>query len=141
MHYEISNWAKPGFESRHNLKYWQRKPYFGFGAGAHSFCDGVRWANVHDPAQYVTGIGSGKLPLEQKEALDKRQTLDEELFLGLRLDSGIDIDAIEARYNVSLRDRIAGLEDKGLLLVCGSNARLAPDRIAISNEVFAELMS
>lgn len=140
-HYEISNWATPGFESLHNLKYWQRKPYLGFGAGAHSFCDGVRWANVHDPVQYAAGIGTGRLPLEQKETLDARQMLDEELFLGLRLGSGIDIDAIEARYNVSLRDRIAGLEDKGLLLVRGSNARLAPDFIAISNEVFTELMS
>src|SRR6266478_5498903 len=52
-HYEISNWAKPGFASRHNLKYWRREPYLGFGAGAHSFNGTTRWANEHDSAQYV----------------------------------------------------------------------------------------
>ena len=52
-HYEISNWAKPGFASRHNLKYWRREPYLGFGAGAHSFNGTTRWANAHDSAQYV----------------------------------------------------------------------------------------
>lgn len=140
-HYEISNWAKPGLESKHNLKYWRREPYFGFGAGAHSFYGGRRWANVHDPSSYVAAMQSGNSPLEQNETLDARQQLDEELFLGLRLDAGIDIPGIEARYKVSLRDRIAALEAKGLLLVRGSNARLAPEHISISNEVFVELMS
>jgi oxygen-independent coproporphyrinogen III oxidase len=141
VHYEISNWAKPGLESKHNLKYWRREPYFGFGAGAHSFYRGRRWANAHDPASYVAAMQSGNLSIEQDETLDTRQALDEELFLGLRLNGGIDIQGIEARYKVSLRDRISALEAKGLLLVQGSNARLAPEHISISNEVFVELMS
>lgn len=140
-HYEISNWAKPGFKSQHNLKYWRRQPYFGFGAGAHSFCGGQRWANLHNPAQYIAAIQSGSCAIDQTETLDSRQTLDEELFLGLRLNSGIDIATIEARYNVTLSEKIAELEHRGLLVVRGSNARLAADRIAVSNEVFTELMS
>lgn len=140
-HYEISNWAKPGFESSHNLKYWQREPYLGFGAGAHSFFNGRRWANAHDPSAYVAAIASGKLPVDQSETLSSLQELDEELFLGLRLESGIDVGGIEARYNVKLRARLQALADKGLLVLCGSNARLAPDRIAVSNEVFTELIS
>jgi oxygen-independent coproporphyrinogen-3 oxidase len=141
VHYEISNWAKPGLESKHNLKYWRREPYFGFGAGAHSFYGGRRWANVHDPSSYVAAMQAGNLPIEQDETLDARQQLDEELFLGLRLEAGIDVRGIEARYNVKLQDRIAALEAKGLLLVQGSKARLAPEHISISNEVFVELMS
>ncbi|HET9401465.1 MAG TPA: radical SAM family heme chaperone HemW [Candidatus Acidoferrales bacterium] len=140
-HYEISNWAKPGFESRHNLKYWRRHPYFGFGAGAHSFCSSRRWANLHDPARYLAAIQSGASAIDQTEILNSPQKLDEELFLGLRLNAGIDVPAIEARYNVTLRDRIAELERRGLLVMQGSNARLAADRISVSNEVFTELMS
>src|SRR5271168_22891 len=60
-HYEISNWAKPGYESRHNLKYWRREPYLGFGAGAHSFSGTERWANAHDAAEYVAAITAGRL--------------------------------------------------------------------------------
>jgi len=62
VHYEISNWALPGFESRHNLKYWQRQPYCGFGAGAHSFNGQQRWANAHDPAAYVAAMSKGRFP-------------------------------------------------------------------------------
>ncbi len=61
-HYEISNWAKPGRASRHNLKYWRRELYLGFGAGAHSFNGAKRWANAHDAGQYVAAITAGKLP-------------------------------------------------------------------------------
>src|SRR5437588_1615730 len=60
-HYEISNWARPGFESKHNLKYWRREPYLGFGAGAHSFSGKQRWANAHDRAVYVDAIARGRL--------------------------------------------------------------------------------
>ncbi len=148
-HYEISNWAlNPslqkakgwGTRSRHNLKYWRREPYFGFGAGAHSFNGRERWANVHDPAAYVASIEQGRLPIEQREKLTPRQALDEELFLGLRLLEGIDAARIERAYNVSLLPRLASLRDAGWLEMEGSTARLARGRLAVSNEVFVELM-
>ena len=62
LHYEISNWGLPGFESRHNLKYWRREPYFGFGAGAHSFNGSQRWANAHDPAAYADSLSARAFP-------------------------------------------------------------------------------
>lgn len=159
-HYEISNWAletnsraiNPPFQSakgwgtrmnhrsRHNLKYWKREPYFGFGAGAHSFDGSERWANAHDPAAYVESIQQGRLPIEQRERLTAQQALDEELFLGLRLLEGIDAPRIERAYDVRLLPRLASLRDAGWLEMEGSTARLARGRLAVSNEVFVELM-
>jgi putative oxygen-independent coproporphyrinogen III oxidase len=145
QHYEISNWAKPGLRSKHNLKYWMREPYFGIGAGAHSFDGTLRWANAHDPAGYSASLSAGKLPVEQKETLSDEQSLDEELFLGLRLLDGIDVGALEARYNTaalnSLRLRIDSLVERGLVEWHGNRLRLAPSRISVSNEVFVELMA
>jgi oxygen-independent coproporphyrinogen-3 oxidase len=140
-HYEISNWARPGLRSRHNLKYWKREPYIGFGAGAHSFDGMNRWANAHDPAAYTAALAAGRLPAEQVEALSAQQQLDEELFLGLRLDEGIRVEELEARYHVPLTERIGGLLERGLVERREGRIRLAPGRIAVSNEVFVELMA
>jgi oxygen-independent coproporphyrinogen-3 oxidase len=139
-HYEISNWALPGMRSRHNSKYWQRKPYIGFGAGAHSF-DGVkRWANIHDSARYVTCVEQGTSPREQIETVSSAQALEEELFLGLRQLDGVDLERIEREYHVDLRNRIAPLAEQGFLQLSGARLRLAPDRLSISNNVFVELL-
>ncbi|MFI5058528.1 MAG: radical SAM family heme chaperone HemW [Candidatus Acidiferrales bacterium] len=139
-HYEISNWAKPGFESRHNLKYWRREPYLGFGAGAHSFSGTERWANAHDAAAYVSALQSGRLPVEQLEKVTAEQALEEELFLGLRQLDGIDVSRIEREYEVSLAERFAPLASAGLVERDGDVVRLAPKRLSVSNEVFVELM-
>jgi oxygen-independent coproporphyrinogen-3 oxidase len=139
-HYEISNWALPGMRSRHNSKYWQRKPYLGFGAGAHSF-DGVkRWANIHDSARYVACVEQGTSPREQIETVTSAQALEEELFLGLRQLDGVDLERIEREYHVNLRNRIAPLAEQGFLQLSGARLRLAPDRLSISNNVFVELL-
>jgi oxygen-independent coproporphyrinogen-3 oxidase len=139
-HYEISNWALPGRRSRHNLKYWRREPYLGFGAGAHSFDGHTRWANFHDSALYVSSIEQGISPREQIEAVTPAQALEEELFLGLRQLEGIDLARIERDYQVSLAARIAPLRDQGLVELDGTRLRLAPDRLTVSNEVFVELL-
>jgi oxygen-independent coproporphyrinogen-3 oxidase len=139
-HYEISNWCLPGFRSRHNLKYWRREAYLGFGAGAHSFNGSERWANAHDPAAYVAAIERGELPMEQREAITPQQALEEELFLGLRQLEGIDLERIEKQYNVSLGPRLARLREQGLIEVMGPKLRLAPSRLTVSNEVFVELL-
>jgi len=139
-HYEISNFAKPGFASVHNRKYWRREPYLGFGAGAHSFSCLQRWANIHDPAAYVQSIAAGKIPIEQLETISSSQALEEELFLGLRQLAGIDLDRLEASYDVPLKDRFVSLESAGLIERSGSVVRLAPAHLRISNEVFVELM-
>jgi oxygen-independent coproporphyrinogen-3 oxidase len=139
-HYEISNWAKPGFESKHNLKYWRRQPYLGFGAGAHSFSGGQRWANAHDAAGYVSAIESGRLPVEQLEAVTAERALEEELFLGLRQLDGIDVGRIEREYGVALGKRFDPLASAGLVEREGDVVRLAAGRLSVSNEVFVELM-
>src|ERR1700675_4105730 len=139
-HYEISNWAKPGFESRHNLKYWRREAYLGFGAGAHSFSGVQRWANTHDAAGYVNSIQNGCLPVEQLERLTPEAALEEELFLGLRQLDGIDVARIEKDYAVKLMSRFDPLASSGLLEWNGPVVRLTPSRLSVSNEVFVELL-
>jgi len=139
-HYEISNWAKPGFESKHNLKYWRREPYLGFGAGAHSFSGKQRWANAHDPASYVSAIESRRLPVEQLESVTAERALEEELFLGLRQLDGIDVARIEKEYGVALAERFAPLAAAGLVEREGDMVRLADEKLSVSNEVFVELM-
>jgi oxygen-independent coproporphyrinogen III oxidase len=138
-HYEISNWARPGYESRHNLKYWRREEYLGFGAGAHSFSGAQRWANAHDAAAYVGAITAGRLPAEQLEPVTPGSALEEELFLGLRQLDGIDVGRIEREYGVALDTRFDGLEAAGLIEREGTIVRLAPARLSVSNEVFVEL--
>jgi oxygen-independent coproporphyrinogen III oxidase len=139
-HYEISNWAQPGWASRHNLKYWRREPYLGFGAGAHSFHGATRWANAHDSAQYVAAIQSGKLPAEQIEAVSAEQAHEEEMFLGLRQLAGINLDRFEPSYAATLNEKLLPLESAGLVERQGSIVRLAPEKLSISNEVFVELL-
>jgi oxygen-independent coproporphyrinogen-3 oxidase len=139
-HYEISNWAKPGFRSSHNLKYWRREAYLGFGAGAHSFSGTARWANAHDAAEYLGAIAAGRIPVEQCEKVTRESALEEELFLGLRQLDGIDVARIEREYGVRLGARIGPLESAGLVERDGNVLRLAPGKVSISNEVFVELM-
>lgn len=139
-HYEISNWALPGRASRHNCKYWRREPYLGFGAGAHSFDGRTRWANLHDAGNYVSAIERQISPREQIEPVTRAQALDEELFLGLRQLAGVDLARIEREYQVDLRGRVGALAAQGLVELDGSRLRLAPGRLAVSNEVFVELL-
>ena len=139
-HYEISNWARPGFQSRHNLKYWRREPYLGLGAGAHS-CDGARrWANSHDPAGYVSAITRGQLPVEQNETVTPQQAHEEEIFLGLRLLDGVDAAKLAGQSGNAILERIEELRAQGLVIVENGRVRLAPDRVAVSNEVFVALL-
>jgi len=138
--YEISNWAKPGFASKHNLKYWRREPYLGFGAGAHSFSGQQRWANLHDAAAYVDAISTGKSPIVSIETVSPKSALEEELFLGLRQLSGIDLARIERQYGVNLQDKAAPLVTAGLMNRDDHTLRLAPGKLSISSEVIVELL-
>jgi oxygen-independent coproporphyrinogen-3 oxidase len=141
QHYEISNWAKAGFASRHNLKYWRREPYLGFGAGAHSFSGMMRWANAHDSTKYVAAIEAGKLPAEQIEEVSEQQAHEEEIFLGLRQLAGIKLSQMDSSYARALDRKLSSLETAGLIEREGDIVRLAPKKLSISNEVFVELLS
>ena len=146
-HYEISNWGLPARRSQHNLKYWRREPYLGFGAGAHSFDGATRWANVHDSARYVTLIEQGTSPREQIEAVTPAQAFEEEFFLGLRQLDGIDFARIERNYKSLfaerlkiLRERIERLRSEGFIEGEGARIRIAPEHLAVSSEVFSQLL-
>ena len=138
--YEISNWAKPGLESRHNCKYWNREPYLGFGAGAHSFSGSQRWANRHDAAAYVGAISEGMSAIESVDALTPALALEEELFLGLRQLSGIDLARVERQYGVSLADKVSELASRGMVEKPGDRLCLPADKLSVSNEVIVELL-
>jgi oxygen-independent coproporphyrinogen-3 oxidase len=146
-HYEISNWALPGKQSKHNLKYWRREPYIGFGAGAHSFDGTQRWANLHDPVAYVSCIEQGTSPREQIERVEPEQAFEEEFFLGLRQLEGIDMARIARDYGTelpgrvaTLRSRLEELRSQGLMEIEGERVRLVPGSLSISNEVLVELL-
>ena len=126
--YEISNFARPGFESLHNLKYWQLDPYLGFGADAHSF-DGLRrWQNAGSIHEYVTGQG--------KEYASSAP--DEKFFIGLRLMRGV-IPSPEEWRNYALP--IRRFVDNGLLETAGDSLRLTARGVMLSNEVFQEFLN
>jgi oxygen-independent coproporphyrinogen-3 oxidase len=103
-HYEISNWSRPGFECVHNLGYWERRPYVGLGAGAHSYRDDVRWWNVRPPETYMEMIASGELPIGGSESLDPSDAYLEEVFLKLRILEGVPSSWFESdRYERYIR--------------------------------------
>jgi oxygen-independent coproporphyrinogen-3 oxidase len=95
-HYEVSNWAKPGFECRHNLGYWERRPYVGLGAGAHGYRDDRRWWNVRPPEEYMTMVEAGELPVGGGERLEPSDAYLEEVFLRLRILEGVPSSWVEA---------------------------------------------
>src|SRR5487761_155135 len=139
-HYEISNWGLPGRASKHNLKYWRREPYVGFGVGAHSFDGQKRWANVHDPAAFAGAIEQGRSARESEEGVTPSQALEEELLLGLRELAGIDLARIERQYGADLTPRVGKLLEEGLIDREGDTIRLTPEKLTISNEAFVELL-
>jgi oxygen-independent coproporphyrinogen III oxidase len=138
--YEISNWAKPGFASQHNLKYWRRDPYLGFGAGAHSFYGTQRWANVPDAASYVEFINTGRSALQSLDAVTPEMALEEEFFLGLRRLSGINVDRIQQQYGVDFQQKIGPLLSIGMVERAGAQLRLPAGTLSMSNEIIVELL-
>jgi oxygen-independent coproporphyrinogen-3 oxidase len=129
--YEISNFARPGFESRHNLKYWRREPYLGMGADAHSF-DGVwRWQNAESANDYVERIENGQSPVVERMPADATA---ERFFLGLRLAEGIE------GGEEPFAEIISRFVRDGLLERSGERVRLTPRGVMLSNEVFAEFI-
>ena len=136
--YEISNFAKPGFESRHNSKYWTLDPVYGLGVSAHSFDGRERYANVRDTAAYVDRMENFATAEVMREAID---AASEFIFLGLRLSEGIGLGAFETRFGFDLRgkyrDELADLVDAGLIEITGGRLKLTQKGMLFSNEVFS----
>jgi oxygen-independent coproporphyrinogen III oxidase len=144
--YEISNYSLPGYRCRHNEVYWRRGSYVGFGAGAHSHRDGLRYSKIQDPVRYVQAVGRPGGVVDFSEVLTPCQMLLEEVVLGLRTVEGVGFEGLAGRYDLEL-DRLSRLLDdlvlNGLLVRKGKNVTLSPKAVllhdAISEEVAAVL--
>ena len=157
-HYEISNWAQPGYESLHNLVYGRNEPYLGVGPGAHSYLADHRFANLNSPREYIKKLTnleraqSGRAPSSQEqfppaptveyvERIDKKLAIAETLMMGLRLDTGIDVREFTSRFGVP-PDQVHGetiveLTSLGLLESTNGSIRLTQRGRMLGNEVFS----
>jgi oxygen-independent coproporphyrinogen-3 oxidase len=139
--YEISNVARPGFASRHNLKYWQDGEWLGFGCGAHSTRNGVRWKNVASTEEYISRLDRGQSVTLDRRALTPDTQLEEALFTGLRLTEGIDLDVVGRRYGIDAWARYGAAVrpsiDAGLAVREGGRLRLSRDGMLLANEILS----
>lgn len=138
-HYEISNFAKPGYESKHNRVYWQNEQYYGFGMGASGYIENKRYYNEDQLKSYLTRINAGEKPIRHIDKVDRNDRLKEAMMLGLRLIDGISIDELNQKYNVNIEkqfdEELTYLERKGWVKV-DSHIRLTGMGLFYGNEVF-----
>jgi len=143
-HYEISNWARTGYECQHNILYWRNRPYLGFGAGAHSFYDNSRHHTVLSPEEYIRLTLMGRSPLVGSEEIDRSLEMSETMIMGLRLCQGISFREFEERFHCSLvaayGDQISELVGQGLLDVNRRGVRLTGRGRLVGNEVFERFL-
>jgi len=142
-HYELSNFAKPGRESRHNIDCWLRKPYIGFGLGAHSFDGKRRWRNTADMQRYLDVWGSpakGVCTREDLEMLSRRDAMAETMFLGLRMTQGVSIHGFYQQFGEHIADcygrELEILIAKGLIRRTGERVALTTLGLDLANQVF-----
>lgn len=144
-HYEISNFARPGYRCQHNMAYWRNEQYLGFGPGAVSYRHGVRWKCLSNPRRYVQAVRNGLSLVEEEERLDADASLGETIMLMLRLRDGLDVKVVEERYGVNLPQRYAHqinrLQRLRLLEVTSDYWRITPKGLPIANTVCAEFLA
>lgn len=142
--YEVSNWARPGAASRHNVLYWSAGDYAGFGAGAHGHVRGRRWWSLRLPRDFVAAVDAGDPTEAGHESLDDRARTAEALVLGLRLTSGIPVDAFTARFGMDYLDAIRPVLDDlracGLVEIDGDVLKATARGTAVANEVACRLL-
>lgn len=142
--YEISSFARPGYESRHNEKYWRLDPYLGLGPAACSRIGRERWKNVSDTARYVQALLSGEAPPKEVEALTESDEIEEYCFLHLRMAAGISLAGFEKRYGSPLTHwygpKITRLKEENLLREEKGAIRLTDRGMALGNLVFEEFL-
>ena len=137
-HYEISNFSKPGFESRHNLMYWDNAEYYGIGAGASGYVDGIRYKNHGPIRHYLKAVEEGNARINE-EYLTQREQMEEEMFLGLRKKSGVSMERFEEKFGTSFEDLygqvVIDLCHKGLLQVEGQQIRMTKKGLFLGDTV------
>jgi oxygen-independent coproporphyrinogen-3 oxidase len=144
VHYEISNWALPGFECRHNLGYWTNVPYRGFGLAANSYDGERRYWNTGSLTEYAQQLDAGRAPIAGEEKLDSAMRLEEAFLLGLRQTAGFDPLSIAERVGVEFSsawfDRLRQLEEAGYVQYDGANLRLTSAGRLRASTVTEELL-
>jgi oxygen-independent coproporphyrinogen-3 oxidase len=142
--YEISNFAKPGFQSQHNLVYWHNEHYFGFGAGASGYLGNTRYQNFGPIQQYLKPLQRDQLPILTTENITIDQQIEEQMFLGLRLNAGVSKKRFEQRFGRSIRavypEVIPKLLAEDLISESAAAYTLTPHGRFIGNDVFEEFM-
>lgn len=142
--YEISNFARPGFESLHNLTYWNNDEYYGFGAGAHGYVNGERYANFGPLKKYMEPIERARWPRITNQKVTKREQMEEEMFLGLRKMEGVSISSFESKYSENplrfFHEAITDMTDRGLLEIKANSIRLTHSGKFLGNEVFQSFL-
>ncbi|TKD70186.1 radical SAM family heme chaperone HemW [Pseudalkalibacillus hwajinpoensis] len=143
--YEISNFAKEGFESKHNITYWKNDEYYGIGAGAHSYIDGVRRANAGPLKQYMNRIDENGFPYIDDNVLTKAERMEEEMFMGLRMREGVSKQRFEDKFGQPMFSvfgkQIENLTSKNLLQDTGTHISLTEKGFFLGNEVFQEFLA
>ncbi len=139
-HYELSNWAKPGFESRHNLKYWTGAPYWAFGVSAAGYDGQSRWSNTRNIHEYLQRVESGASPVSERTELDEDDLQSEAIFLKLRLQDGVDLLDHQAQFGVDVKaryhDELMRLDEAGLIDLDDERLTISRAGKVLANEVF-----
>lgn len=142
--YEISNYAKPGFACRHNLGYWRRVPYLGFGLGAASFFGGYRFSNTRDLAEYLSDSKDALKIRKNVERITRQAAMEEFMYLGLRMMEGISAQAFESQFGISLQEKYGNFlrkyESTGHLDHTGDRWHLTRSGIHVSNWILADVL-
>ena len=137
-HYEISNFSKPGFESRHNLMYWDNAEYYGIGAGASGYVDGVRYKNHGPIRHYLQAVEAGNARV-QEEVLTLNEKMEEEMFLGLRKKSGVSKKRFEEKFGLSFEEQygavVSELTEQGLLVADRDIVRMTKQGLFLGDTV------
>ena len=137
--YEISNVARPGRESRHNLKYWTDGEWLGFGPGAHSTRGAVRWRNVSATPDYIAAVQTGGQLIAERRILSRQDGMEEALFTSLRLTAGIDVGLVRSRYDVDVWERYGAelqpFAEAGILIYDGRRLKLTRAGMLLANEI------
>ncbi|MBU6080705.1 MULTISPECIES: radical SAM family heme chaperone HemW [Allobacillus] len=143
-HYEISNYAKKGFESQHNLTYWSNAPYYAFGSGAHGYLNDERYVNYRPVNHYIQAINDRKKPILHIDEITKKEKIEEEMFLGLRRRSGVSDSLFQQKYGVSLFDvygkEIKRLSQKEWVEYDKDTIRMTRQGLMFGNEVFSSFL-
>ncbi len=145
VQYEISNVARPGREARHNLKYWRDGAWLGFGCGAHSTRNGVRWKNLSGTEDYIAAVSGGRPASVERRVLSAAERVEDALFTGLRLNEGLDLQAVQRRYGLDFLGQFGAelqpFVDQGLLIYDHGRVRLTRAGMLLAHEIMTVFIS